>query len=480
MMHPFKIALFIGVALLGLQADVRAQLPKQDIPAPARGYDWREPAKKRLDAKEIEQLAKDKILVTNEAYKQVFSPYLAEDMPLFITSDSLLNGFHVLYEELILRLEQANARKLGGILKFLWTRLQTVDKQFTGKPQLVAAAGRRAKIVVAIAMQLLGEETTPLEPAMAALVKEEVKRIEAAQGQGKPAWLGPPDRAFVAVEYTRYRPRGFYTRNLSLQRYFRTVSWLQSIPFRVSSDEELVLFLMLLDCVTYNRAPQDGTRLEAIREFLEMFDAFVGPGDDWSLTSHIYSYRSETRLDDEGKGLGEVRKELLERAKKDGEGPMINDQRAYPADDPTLADGLAFRILSACRTPDAVLFQRTTDPKKFHRDFPTGLEVCAALGSSFAGFRLSGKEQRQLLAEIDRCKHLFRNGETLYTLYLTCLAALLDKPEPDAPPFMSAEPGKSKVARPCWAAGPKCVIPGPYRLSATRLSLAGERRLPVS
>ncbi len=67
MMHPFKIALFIGVALLGLQADVRAQLPKQDIPAPARGYDWREPAKKRLDAKEIEQLAKDKILVTNEA-----------------------------------------------------------------------------------------------------------------------------------------------------------------------------------------------------------------------------------------------------------------------------------------------------------------------------------------------------------------------------------------------------------------------------
>ncbi len=137
-------------------------------------------------------------------------------MPLFITSDSLLNGFHVLYEESILRLEQANARKLGGILKFLWTRLQTVDKQFTGKPQLVAAAGRRAKIVVAIAMQLLGEETTPLEPAMAALVKEEVKRIEAAQGQGKPAWLGPPDRAFVAVEYTRYRPRGFYTRNLSL------------------------------------------------------------------------------------------------------------------------------------------------------------------------------------------------------------------------------------------------------------------------
>jgi hypothetical protein len=43
-----------------------------------------------------------------------------------------------------------------------------------------------------------------------------------------------------------------------------------------------------------------------------------------------------------------------------------------------------------------------------------------------------------VLAEIDRCKVLF-SCDSLYCDYLRCLEALLAKPEPDAPPFMSSE-----------------------------------------
>ena len=142
--------------------------------------------------------------MTNRAYRQVFTPYLGDDVPLFLTSDSLLNGFHVLYEESILRMEQANARKLGRILKFIWQNLETADKAFTGKPQLVAAARARAKLTIATAMQLLGEQPIPLEPSVAALVAEEVRRVESARGRQKPKWLGPPDPGFAALDYTRY------------------------------------------------------------------------------------------------------------------------------------------------------------------------------------------------------------------------------------------------------------------------------------
>ena len=182
-MRRFNMA-FLGVAIaLGFQAVVVAQEPEQKLPDPARGYQWREAARKigELSAKEIEQLAGDKILVTNQAYRQVFTPYLGDDVPLFLTSDSLLNGFHVLYEESILRMEQANARKLGRILKFVWQNLETADKAFTGKPQLVAAARARARLTIATAMQLLGEQPIPLEPSVAALVAEEVRRVESAQ-----------------------------------------------------------------------------------------------------------------------------------------------------------------------------------------------------------------------------------------------------------------------------------------------------------
>src|SRR5262249_19010046 len=80
---------------------------------PAKAYRWEEEAKKRgINAEDRKLLDKNKILVTQESFKQVFTPYISSDIPIFITSDSLLNGFHVLFEESILRLENANARKL--------------------------------------------------------------------------------------------------------------------------------------------------------------------------------------------------------------------------------------------------------------------------------------------------------------------------------------------------------------------------------
>ena len=253
-MYQFRRALLGCVLFLVLQTAIYAQESEAEIPHPAQGYDWKEVARKeKLDAKQIEQLGKNKILVTNTAFKQVFTPYVGSNVPLFITSDSLLNGFHVLYEESIFRLEEANARKLGSHLQFIWGCLQTADKTFKGKPQLVVAAKKRAQIVMATAMRLLGEEPTPLDASTSALVNEEVKRIEAGEGQQKPKWLGPPDPGFTALDYMRYKPRGLYVKTPSLQRYFRAVSWLQSIPFRANNDEEFVSILMLSNGVAESR-----------------------------------------------------------------------------------------------------------------------------------------------------------------------------------------------------------------------------------
>jgi hypothetical protein len=447
LMPRFNMA-FLGVAIaVGFQAIVVAQEPEQKLPDPARGYQWREAARKigDLSAKEIERLAADKILVTNRAYRQIFTPYLGDDLPLFLTSDSLLNGFHVLHEESISRREQANARKLGRILKFIWKNLETADKAFTGKPELVAAARARAKLTIATAMQLLGEQPIPLQPSVAALVTEEVRRVESARGQQKPKWLGPPDPGFLALDYTRFQPRGFYTKTPALQRYFRAMSWLQSIPFRISKDEELVTILMLGNCVTYDRFREDTVREQDLREFFQAFEMFVGPGDDWNLMAAAHVVQGGIRLDD---GLASEREYLLQRATGDGKGPQINNRLAFAPDDPTQAAEVSFRIIPAYRTPDAVLFQRTTDLRKFQRAFPNSLEVCAALGSSYARSRLAGCENGKLLAQIDGCKALFACG-SLYCDYLRCLEALLAAPEPGAPAFMS---GKAWQIKSCQTA----------------------------
>src|SRR5262245_61321672 len=74
--------------------------------------DWRTLAAKHVKPGQVEALASQKFVVGDETYKQAFTPYLYSDVPVFVTTDSLLNAFHVLFEESIYRLEKANAARL--------------------------------------------------------------------------------------------------------------------------------------------------------------------------------------------------------------------------------------------------------------------------------------------------------------------------------------------------------------------------------
>jgi hypothetical protein len=416
------------------------------LPDPAKGYQWQEEARKRrLHAADIDQLAQDKVLVTNEAYKQVFDPYVRSDLPLFITADSLLNGFHVLFEESIVGLERVNARVLPEILRFLWGNLATIDAQVTGDAKLTAAAKARAQIMVGVALRLLGDQTIKPDAKLADLIDAEVKRVVAAAGTGKPAWLGPPDAGFVALDYTRYRPRGFYTRSPELQRYFRAVAWLQSIPFRVANDEELLSILMLGNSISYYRFRGGNSAQGREYElFFHRFRRFLGVEDDWDLTTAAHQAQNKFDYKLERGDLAREREILQKAARGYDAAVKINDQLRFLPAEPGPTPEVSFRILSAYRLPDAVLFQRTTDPRVFsHRAAPTGLEVCAALGSTFARAKLTGPDRDKLLQVIDGSKPLF-SGSSLYLDYLRCLAALLAEPEPDAPAFLGGQAWRIK------------------------------------
>ena len=404
---------------------------------------WEAAAKAEgLTPEDIAKLRGDKLLVSNETFRQVFDPYIQGREPLFITSDSLLNGFHVLYEESVLRMEKANARKLPEILRFIWAKLPTVGTEIKGKPERVSAARSRAQIIIATALKLCGDKTIAPPAEMGKLIDEEVKRIEAAEGRLKPAWLGPPDAGFAELDYTRYKPRGFYTKSESLQRYFRAVSWLQSIPFRVSKDDELLAILMLGRTVTYEQFGEDFAKGEEFENFFRGFSRFIGVDDDWDIMTAAHEAQHELDFDFGADGLAEKRKEVMEAAEGDGEGPRINDQLRFAPSDASKTAEANFRILSAYRTPDAVLFQRTTGFGGFDR-FPSGLDVCSALGSTFAASKLADKDREKLLKRIDESKPLFAGG-SLYFDYLDCLRALLGEPEPDAPPFMKNDAWKTK------------------------------------
>ena len=421
------LLLAVAAAVSTTQADEQASQPEKN---------WRELAQAAgLMTQDVARLDQDGILVSNEAYKQVFTPYLGGHLPLFITSDSLLNAYHVLYEESILRLERKQAAKLPEILRFVLKGLDTADKPLTGNPILTANAKRRAQLVLGIALRLSDEKSPLTETNLNQIVEQEAASIVAATGLRKPAWLGKPDPGFMALDYSRYKPRGFYTQAEPLKRYFRTVAWLQSVPFRVKEDEELLAILMLGSGLSFDKR-------EEYKAFFGGYRMFIGTGDDWDLLEAAWQAQNLS-MDLHRGDLQQKRAWLRTIAGAQGPGPAINDQIRFMPEKPDEVAEPNFRIISAYRTPSALLFQRTTDTRRLHRDFPEGLEMCVALGSPLARNLLPDKDKAVLLAAIDQTKLLF-NGQSLYCSYLHALSALLDKPEPDAPAFMKGDAWQRK------------------------------------
>jgi hypothetical protein len=438
----------IGATALAFLATIGTIAVSEE--APQRRPDWRETAAKTLSTAEIEQLARDKILVTDRVFLQVFEAYSEKDLPPFITSDSLLNAFHVLFEETVIALEKGNAKSLPKLLQEILRCLPVAATNVSGKSDLTQAAMFRAKTVVGIALNLLGVPPDPSDPALAARIAEETARIEKAEGLYMPQWLGPAEPDFLGLDYARFKPRGFYTRTPELERYFRAISWLQAIPFRVGSDEELLSILLLAATIDpgYTTPPPPDTVSVDLQEILRCFDYLIGHPDDWDLRSA--TKWSARKLDLENKGLAKIREDIAKPVCVQGKNrnawenaPRINDRLRIAPFDPTDPDEANYRIISAYRTPDAILFQRTTDPRQFRRPFPSGLEVAASLGSTFARDQLAASEPEALLKVIEELKPSFAM-EGVYGDYLKCLSVLLAPPEADAPAFMSGLPWQRK------------------------------------
>ena len=354
------------------------------------------------------QLANDRILVSNESYRQIFEVYEKNDQcPYFITSDSLLNAYHVLFEESVRRMELQLAAKGPEILGFMLKNLEGLDRQLTGNPDLAKAAKRRAQLVLGIALRLMDADFRFKDRKLDRMIADEVKRIEKGAGMFLPDWLD--DSAVLMLDYSRYKPRAFYTQTEELQRYFRAVAWLQSIPFRLENDEEFLSILMLANSL-HRKHFDHWTEQQPYTRFFDAYSLFIGLPDDWSLAMELKSGQignGHFSWDLNGEWFNKtIRKyRLKEHAKR----PLINDQVVDGED----SIGSHYRIISAYRTPASVLFQRTTDNREFERAYPTGLEVAIALGSDFARQALQDPQKEKLLQTIGANRRHFK-GDSLY------------------------------------------------------------------
>jgi hypothetical protein len=395
-----------------------------------------------------ELLKRNKFAIAGPEYKQIFEAYIGlhrkKELPVFITSDSILNGFHVLYEESIARLEQTNAAVLRRGLASAWEQLQHGSKVVGGNPDLVLAARVRARTVIGTALVLSGGVAETNDKALAAMIKAEVAKVNAAVGPAAVEWAKDGAReAQVQIDYSRMKPRGFYTRSPRLSAYFRATAYLQSVPFFQDNDQDLVAAVLI--CESFQTTKKEGLfekeSPDLLTRFDVLFDKLVGPAAD-SRVSEINRVLERSNLNLDGDGLATFRNEMTLLSV--GAPPLVRD---LPQGDPE-SPRVSFRVLPARLVPESPMFQATTDPREFPgRTMPSGLEICVALSRTSHAIDL-GRE-KNWPAVVDRIheSHMdlaMEDSPSVYRRYLAVLATLNAEPEKDAPRFLLSDAWKTK------------------------------------
>ena len=179
------------------------------------------------------RLAQDGLVVSPGVEKEFFTVYEQvryANLPPFVTSDSLLHVYHLLFDKVLRTAEKESfIPLLAGLNEAMLAETDAQYRALQGTEWEDAA--RRTVAFIGVGSKLL--DASAQIPAYAAdLVNAEIVNIEDASGI-------IPSPIFPGLEngedYTQYIARGHYTTSEALTAYFKSMMWYGRMTFRLKS-----------------------------------------------------------------------------------------------------------------------------------------------------------------------------------------------------------------------------------------------------
>ena len=384
---------------------------------------------KEFDSLLCEHLAQDGFAIVPATHDQLFHVYEQNDyqeFPSFVTTDLYLQLYHLYFDCMLKEIEEESLIKLMTEMARNMYDVMHQQAANTNNEEIWAYANHNA-VFFAVAYQLLTGKTigTPEEQAEA---KPEVEKAINAKNNFSDFM---EDYKSIEYPYSLFRPRGHYSRNETLQHYFRGMMWLQSVPFGLDNPDEVaeaVVMAYALD--SHPQAKQNYDTFNKLITFL------MGQPDNLSIPQVIA----------EVKKIGLPLEDLLANKQKMGELKeslkKIGDKqtRIRPAFEMTSHNKIC--LMPQRYQPDAEVLLNTVDyeNKPTQRATPKGLDFFAAMGVSAAerilmeekqewkGFKPALDNMKKRMQEIDW-------NETIATQWMNTLKVLNDKGE-NLPYFM--------------------------------------------
>jgi hypothetical protein len=401
------------------------------------------------------RLGQNGVVVSPGVEKEFYTVYEKaryDNVPIFVTSDSLLHSYHLIFDKVLRTAErQAFAPLLGELNKAMLAQTDAQYQALQGTAWEEAA--RRAVAFVGVGATLLDPQTAVPDYAQE-LVQGEVALIEAAAGiQPSPLFPGLE----YGEDYTQYIPRGHYTLSEELKAYFKSMMWYGRMTFRLKTRdpevgrEETRAALLVVQALR-NAEVNGRPALEAWRDLYDPTAFLVGRSDD--LTAFQYQAVIDS-VYGENPALQEVVDEALlttfiEEAERLPPPRILGLVISENEDEVEATKG--FRFMGQRFVPDAYIFRqliwRNVGTSENSRQLPMGLDVMAAMGSDRAYEILTDlgevnyvnyPEQMAKMQAWTASLTADEWTETLYNGWLYTLQPLLAIPGEGYPEFMQSD-----------------------------------------
>lgn len=285
------------------------------------------------------------------------------DFPSFVTTDLYLQLFHMYFDCMVREMEQ------HGFSQAVEQFCHAMKEHTTGWNQ--------AYFTIAEAL-ITGQQPAIADGKYKQQILDEIGKIERSQD----SFSEFLDYRNAMFGYSLFRPRGHYTRNDSLGRYFRAMMWLQHVPFGTDKPEQLRNALILADVI--------GKNAELRKTYDRLFEPMTflfGKPDNLTILQ-VYDEMQKIGLPLEKllknkKAMAAIRKSL------DAMGE--NQTRIRPKFERT--SRVKINLMPQRYTPDGEVLNEMVDAlgDPSQRPVPSGLDVFAAMNAGIAEQVLTGE-----------------------------------------------------------------------------------------
>lgn len=334
-----------------------------------------------------------------------FNQVYQNDLPVFVTTDSILHLFHVVFDCSLKLVEKEALYPMAfDVTQFAYQTALNNYQTITHDDSMQYWATRNATIYFAVAYSLITGENASVPTELSEDMSIFLDNIYAEDPQflsaGGWSFPEPPFSVEVKYDFTQFTVRGHYLGDSTLERYFRTLMWYGRFPvFVPRSDEQYVwsephfdapMMVYMRDILKSNSQTYNNWV-----DLYEVTGALVGESDSINLLNletalHNVFGNKATYLDDvaaEG-GLAALTEEL---GKPEYSQQILSQALVLQLIGVVLPRyPIVYNFMGQRYVPDSYMFQKLCwdqvgyDSSGGRRIMPKGLDVFAALGSERA------------------------------------------------------------------------------------------------